>query len=51
MQAEAPKPDEMSAKKQRVGTLDSFVAKGNKTDEFLKDLVIAFTSCNIPLEC
>ncbi len=31
-------------------TLDAFVARGNKQDEFIKDLVVAFTSANIPLE-
>ena len=37
-----------AAKKQR--TLDPFVAKGNKKDEFLKDLAVAFGTCNIPFE-
>lgn len=43
--AEEPPP-----KKTKFSTLDGFVAKGNKQDVFLRDLVTAFTAANIPLE-
>ena len=37
-------------KKQKIGTLDHFVAKGTKQDEFIKDMVTAFAASNIPFE-
>ena len=43
---EEPRP----AKKAKVATLDNFVAKGNKQEEFVKDLVTAFAAANIPFE-
>lgn len=38
------------AKKQKTSTLANFIAKGNKQDEFLRDLVTAFAASNIPFE-
>ena len=48
-QSREPSP-EPRPKKQKDGTLDAFRSKCNKQEEFLRDLVLAFTSCNIPLE-
>lgn len=38
------------AKKQKTSTLANFIAKGNKQEEFLRDLVTAFAASNIPFE-
>lgn len=43
-------PKEAPAKKLKTTTLDGSREQWSKQGQFLKDLVLAFTSCNIPLE-
>ena len=41
---------ESPVKKMKMGTLDANRQQWSKEEQFLKDMVLAFTSCNIPLE-